>query len=66
MISQALQDFWNTVNTVLDYEHDPVAGEFYVYSVVLDRVFSGSTLTIARTQRSEAERVYREHHAKND
>lgn len=49
-----------------DYEHDPLAEQFYVYSVVLDRVFSGSTLTIARTRRSEAERIYREHHAKND
>lgn len=41
-------------------------GHFEVWSNELQRWFSGSTLTIARTQRSEAERVYCEHHMKNE
>lgn len=39
--------------------------ELFVWSVILKRYFYGQTLTLARAQRSEAERVYREHHAKN-
>lgn len=49
-----------------DYKHDPIAGEFYVISPILYRVFSGQSLAAARTNRATAERVYREHHAKNE
>lgn len=48
-----------------DYELDAVAG-FKVYSSVTNLVYWGPSLERARHNRSECERVAREHHAKNE
>lgn len=40
--------------------------EYGVWSILLQSMYYGLTLTLARTQRSEAERIHYEHHTKNE
>lgn len=57
---------FNSVDLTNNRDNWEITSDGYrVYSPVLDRSFYGPTLTIARHNRSEAERVSREHHAKN-
>lgn len=54
------------VDTVDPMYYDNMGDHGYrVWSNVCERWHYGLTLTIARHNRSESERVYREHHAKN-
>lgn len=54
-----------TVDTVDPMYYDNMGDYGYrVWSNVCERWLYGQTLTIARHNRSESERIYREHHTK--